>query len=326
MKILSKTILLASMTLAVAPAAVAQVKKGPTEAKTKVTFPSGRAALRIPIEVDNNIIILSASVNGKPPIRLIFDTGASHTVINADRADQLGIKGSERVSGTATGGAIEGTMATGVKIAIAGVEVSNQPVGLISMPRVPGFDFDGVIGFDFIRAFVVQIDYVNKVMDLYDARSYRYRGKGILIPLSLKGRRTPLMSASFIFGNGPSSRAKLELDTGADNAFLLYYPFVEKHSLLKTSKDLAANAGRGAGGETERLIGQAKQVTFGPLAFNNVPVLFSLQKEGLEEGGSVDGIIGGEVLRRFKVIIDYSRSRMILEANKDINDPFDIEG
>lgn len=291
-------------------------KKNP--AQPKVTYASGRA-VRIPVEIDNNIILMNVSLNGRPPVRLIFDTGASHTVINADRAEAFGIKGSVKMTGNATGGRIEGTMAMGVKIGVQGVEVANQPVGIIAMPRVPGFDFDGVIGFDFINQFVVEIDYLNKVMDLHDPVVYQYRGKGTALPLLLKGRRTPLMNTSFVFASGKRVMARLELDTGADNAFRLNYPFVEKHRLL--SKGLAGNTGRGGGGEVERVLGQAIRAVLGPFEFREVPVLFSLQKEGLEEGGSVDGIIGGELLRRFKLIIDYSRRRVILEPNKNLKEP-----
>jgi len=290
----------------------------------KATFATGRSSLAIPIEINNNLILIETRLNGKRPIKLIFDTGASATVINADLSDELGIKGAEKIDGTATGGDIEGMMAKGVKIAVKGVEVSDQPVGLLTLPRIPGFDFDGAIGFDFIDQFVVEIDYVKKVMNLYDPPSYRYRGRGTVLPLRLKGRQTPLIDAAFLFPRKPRVVARLELDTGADNAFLLYSPFFEKHRLLATSKNTATTPGRGAGGETERIINRATRVSVSPFTFRDVPVLFSLQKEGLDEG--TDGLLGGEVLRRFKVIIDYHRSRMILEPNKGLKDPIEIEG
>jgi len=36
-------------------------------------------------------------------------------------------------------------------------------------------------------------------------------------------------------------------------------------------------------------------------------------------------VVGGEIFRRFKMIIDYSRKRMILEPNQSFNDAFEIE-
>ncbi len=293
-------------------------------AQPKATFATGHSSLAIPIEVNNNLILIETRLNGKRPIKLIFDTGASATVINSDLSDELGIKGTEKMDGTATGGNIQGMMAKGVKIAVKGVEVSDQPVGLLALPRIPGFDFDGAIGFDFINQFVVEIDYLNKTMNLYDPASYRYRGKGTAVPLDLKGRQTPLIDTSFLFPAHSRVTGKLELDTGADNALLLYSPFFEKYNLLKAGKNTEKTPGRGAGGETERVVQNATQVSFGGFVFTNVPVLFSLQKEGLESG--IDGIVGGEVLRRFKLIIDYSRKTLILERNKSFKDKFEIDG
>lgn len=322
---LRKTILVTTLIfLALGFPVANRSQKTPPQPKVMVTFASGNSALRIPIEINNNLILIEASLNGKRPLKLIFDTGASATGFNADLEDELGIKGTEKFSGTATGGPIEVTVARGIRIAVKGVEVSEQPVGILALPRIPGFHFDGVMGFDFISEFVVEIDYLNKVMSLYDPKSYRYRGKGTIVPFRIKGRQTPLMDVSFLFRQGRRATATLELDTGADSAFVLNNPFVEKHRLLKTSKNIETSAGRGAGGETERILGEATRVSVGPFVFNKVPVFFSLQKEGVDT--DFDGVVGGEVLRRFKVIIDYSRSRIILEPNKDLKGPFEVDG
>jgi hypothetical protein len=80
---------------------------------------------------------LSVRVNNRPPVKLIFDTAASHTVINADRAAALGVTGSRSFSGGATGGAIKGKMATNVTLAVEGAEVRNQPVAILDLPRQP---------------------------------------------------------------------------------------------------------------------------------------------------------------------------------------------
>jgi len=42
-----------------------------------------------------------------------------------------------------------------------------------------------------------------------------------------------------------------------------------------------------------------------------------------DEEGDNDGPIGNEILRRFKVTIDYSRQRMMLEPNAHFSDPFE---
>ena len=63
----------------------------------------------------------------------------------------------------------------------------------------------------------------------------------------------------------------------------------------------------------------------GRFVIDNPPVGLSLDTEGSGASEENDGLIGGEVFRRFKVILDYSRKRMILEPNKSFNDPYNVE-
>lgn len=52
---------------------------------------------------------------------------------------------------------------------------------------------------------------------------------------------------------------------------------------------------------------------------------FSTATKGSTSTTSYDGVIGTEILRRFKVIFDYSRSRVILEPGAALGDPFDVD-
>jgi hypothetical protein len=79
------------------------------------------------------------------------------------------------------------------------------------------------------------------------------------------------------------------------------------------------------GGEQKLLVGRVKAVRLGRFILNNPTVALSLDTEGSGASAEIDGLIGGEVFRRFKVILDYSRKQMILEPNKNLNDPYDIE-
>src|SRR5829696_8088921 len=95
-------------------------------------FTPGNSALNIPLEIDNNIILMKVSVNNSKPMRFIFDTGASHTILHSRRGAELGLKPEEQIDGTATGGPIEGSLTSGVSLKVTGAEVSNQQIGLIA--------------------------------------------------------------------------------------------------------------------------------------------------------------------------------------------------
>ena len=309
-----------------------QLRKGASGRKAQkrvptVRFSSGKSALNIPLEIDNNIILMRVSVNNSKPLKFIFDTGASHSVINSQRAAELGLKTQGRFSGNATGGTIQGSTIKGVSLSVPGAKVSNQLIASLRFNAPPGFEFDGIIGYDFINQFVVEIDYQNKIMNLYNPRTYAYSGKGEVIPLLLDGRRTPIALTKIILeGRGAPIEAKLELDTGADGTLVINSPFVEKQKLLAAIPKTTQGGGVGAGdGEQKRLIGRVKAVQLGRLVFDNPPVALSQDTEEAGTSEDNDGTIGGELFRRFKVILDYSRKRMILEPNKSFNDPYGIE-
>ena len=297
----------------------------PEQTASDARFTTGRSALNIPLEIDNNIILMQVSVNGSRPLKFIFDTGASHSVISSQRAAELGLKSEGEFGGVATGGAIKGSYTTGVSLKVPGAEVSNQLIAIIPFPDIPGFELDGTIGYDFINEFVIEIDYQKKIMNLYDPRTYSYRGRGEVIPLLLAGRRTPLAHVTIILPTGTPVKAALEIDTGADRAFILNSPFVKKHGLLSAFGNTTPSGGFGAGGEQKIVVGRAKAARLERFVFTNPTVGLILDAEGAGASEENDGVIGGEIFRRFKVIIDYSRRRMILEPNKDLNDPYPVE-
>lgn len=297
----------------------------PQQAVPTVRFDSGNSALKIPLDIDNSIIRLEVRVNHSKPLKFIFDTGASFSVISSQRATELGLKSRGEAQGNATGGRIKGSYTKGVSLGVQGAEVFHQLIASIPISPPPGFEFDGVIGQNFIEQFVVEIDYENKLMNLYDPRTYTYSGKGEVIPLLLAAGKTPLVNTKIILEGRPPVEAKLEVDTGADGTLVINSPLVKREKLVEAVLKTGQSNNNGAGGEQRILVGRVKAVQLGRLVFNNPPVGLSQDTEGSGASEENDGLIGGELFRRFKVILDYSRKRMILEPNKSFNDPYNVE-
>jgi len=297
----------------------------PVAAAKSARFDSGNSSLRIPLEVDNNIILLRVSVNGSKPLRFIFDTGASFSVISSKRAAEMGLRSQGQARGNATGGRVEGSAIEGVELKVQGARVSNLTIAALRFPLPPGFEFDGVVGCDFIRQFVVEINYLKKTMNLYNPITYRYSGRGEAIPLILIERKTPLAVTKIVLARR-SIEAKLELDTGADNTFVLNTPFVKKENLIEAIQKTSQGTRNGAGGEQKVIVGQVRAVRLGRFTLRNPPVALSLDTEGAGASEENDGTIGGEIFRRFNVIFDLSRKRMILEPNKNFNNAYNSEG
>ena len=287
-----------------------------------VKFSSGSSSLKIPLELDGNIILMRVSVNKSRPLKFIFDTGASISVVSPEIASELGLKSQGEVKGNATGGSITASLIEKVAFDVQGVEVSNQLIAAISFGATPCFPFDGIIGFDFINQFVVELDYKNKLMNLHDPRSFQYVGDGKRVELVLEDR-TPLVETQVILANLAPVIARLQVDTGGDGTVRLNSPFVAKHKLLSGRLKTIPDRGVGVGGEEARVLGRAKSLKVGQWVFANPIISFSSATEGSGKDEN-DGIVGGEILRRFKVILNYSRKEMILEPNQRINEPYDV--
>jgi hypothetical protein len=69
-------------------------------------------------------------------------------------------------------------------------------------------------------------------------------------------------------------------------------------------------------GSSSAVEGVVESLRLGRARVENVSTYFSLAKEGMLASEEFAGNIGNDVLRRFKVVFDYSRRLMILESNR----------
>jgi C-terminal processing protease CtpA/Prc len=79
------------------------------------------------------------------------------------------------------------------------------------------------------------------------------------------------------------------------------------------------------GGEVKLLVGRLPQLQLGRFTINDPVVHFAQDRKGAFASSEFSGVIGGELLRRFKVIFDYAHKRMILEPNGDLAAPFEYD-
>ena len=131
------------------------------------------ASVALPFELVNRHVMLPVSVNGGAPLSFIFDTGDRVAILDLDRARTLGLTlGREvRIGGVGSSPAA-GNMLGGTTFTIPGLPRFSQPVVLALplarlAPRL-GHDLDGILGADFIKEFVVEIDYAARVLRLHD--------------------------------------------------------------------------------------------------------------------------------------------------------------
>jgi len=188
-----------------------------------------------------------------------------------------------------------------------------------------GRNVDGTLGVDFFHRYVVEIDYAAKQLSIYDPASFTYAGNGIAIPLRiLNGGTLAEFDAKIVAVASQSAiDARLAVDSGTYSALRLFRPFVEKHGLIGDGRNQVASVGFGAGGEFRQVTGRVESVEIGGVKLSNPVADFSTDTKGVTATSNYDGTIGGDILRRFTVTLDYSRGQMMLEPNGDLSKPFD---
>ncbi len=216
----------------------------------------------IPFELSNRHIILKVQVNNSRPLNFIFDTGDKYAIIDLDRARELGLKlGNPVRMGGAGAETPTGYVVQDSNFILPGFAGFTQPVHLaLPIKRLSaklGRDFDGIIGHDFIKKFVVEIDYQARHLRLHDKDKFSYAGKGESIPVKINGAGHPIVEAAVVPVGGNPISGKFVIDVGSGLALALHTPTVNEHKLLgpnfKTIKALGAG---GAGGRVTGELGR----------------------------------------------------------------------
>ena len=302
------------------PSAARRAEFAPTAAEAPVT---------IPFELVVRHIMLKVRINNSRSLSFVFDTGDKVCVVDTEVAKELGLKteGQLRV-----GGAGADTLpASYVKEAtwtLPGLEGFSQPVGLTfplgRMAARFGHDFDGIIGSDFIRQFVIEVDYQNRVLRLYDKQQFSYSGVGESIPIQLNQQGYPIIEGEVTPLTGEPIKGKFVLDLGSGGSLVLMSPVVADHNLLANgAKTIKALGVGGAGGQSTGQIGRVKSLQLGHFAIANPFTLFSQDKAGAMATHALVGNIGQMIAGKFRVFLDYGRNRIILEPNSTFADAMD---
>jgi predicted aspartyl protease len=285
-------------------------------------FASGQSALKIPFELSNNLVLLQGQVNDSQPLWFIFDTGANSSIIDAQLAKRLKLQAKGRARGSASGGAVEAELIPGNSLSVPGVRIFNQTLAALPIEGIfplLGKPIAGIIGYDFIRQFVVEVDYAAKVINLYDPASYKYSGAGDSVPVQFINKK-PFVNVRIKLEGRDAVEGTFMIDTGASEAMTVNSPFVRAHRLLKSlTKIRRANLG-GLGGAARSITARAEHVQLGRFVISKPLVSFSQAAKGSDALANYAGTLGGEVFRRFTVIIDYSRRTIIFEPNAHLSE------
>ncbi len=285
---------------------------------------------KVPFDLFEGNILIQFRVNNSQPAWFIFDTGANINLVNEPLFQSLGLGGGREVNLTGGGGgAVSGSFNEGVTVSLPGVEAYNQATASAPLGPLPSYfgrDVEGIIGTPFIRNFVVEIDYARRVLTFYDPKVYNLSGERDAIELENRNGY-PFMKVALSVTGRDLVNDYFMVDTGSIRALQINKPFADAHRIpeaLPKANTAEGVGGAGIAGSTRFVDARINSLRLGRYAIRRPVVSVSQDAEGFGASGDA-GVIGGEILRRFTVTLDYRSKRILLKPNAQFTEPYEVD-
>jgi predicted aspartyl protease len=287
----------------------------------------GHEAPSIPIQIENNLVLVDVGINGLRPAAFILDTAAGASVL--DRADlpKFQLRSTGQTEATTGGGSVAAGNVANVTFDINGIKLTADAlaVHLDNLEGGLGHSLDGILGYDVFKAYVVEIDYIQKTIRLNEPATYRYGGREQPLAISIE-EQIPFIRLPFENKDGKAVQGKVEFDIGQTSGLLLIKTFVDENQLIPAlQQNVQITTGAILADKVSAYVTRIPALRLGETVMKDIVTTVSLTAENAGVEGDTVGLLGAEVLRRFKVIVDYSRSQVFLEPNRNINDPFEFD-
>nr|WP_277881429.1 aspartyl protease family protein [Hymenobacter cyanobacteriorum] len=286
----------------------------------------------IPVQVQRNLLVISAYINGRGPYNFLLDTGVAMSILTSNTlADSLGLRHGEQLRIVGAGGGDTGLLAyqaDSVRISMPGVVASRMSWvvladNLLDLSGFVGTRIHGIIGSELFRSFVVTLLVEEGRIELTNPAAYRApRGRRwTSLPLSLE-RNKAYITTPVQLNDTLTMPLKLVLDTGASHALSLELD--SNPHLVGPAQRLPTDLGRGLSGIVRGYLGRVPKLRLGRYELRSVLTSYP-------EAGDVhrridvprNGNVGYELLKRFTTVIDYPHQRLLLRPNMRFRDAFE---
>lgn len=287
--------------------------------------PQAKLLARIPFtQISGGIVIIKAQLDDfVDSLNFVLDTGSGGISLDSLTANYLSLKftkSDKTIRGIAGIKMVEFTNDHTLKF--VGLQVPHLDFHINDydlLTSVYGIRIDGIIGYSFLRRYIVRIDYDNLIMEVYSPGTYKYPKGGYLLKPNFS--TLPLQTATI--NDSRSITSRFIFDTGAGLSFLLSKDFVDDSTVFKKGRKFYPTQAEGLGGKRLMNMAIGNEVKIGPYKFKKVPVHIFEDDYNVTSYPLLGGIIGNDILRRFNVVINYPEQSIHLRPNSHFNETFD---
>ncbi|MCI9845912.1 PDZ domain-containing protein [Flavobacterium pectinovorum] len=282
----------------------------------------------IPFKLINNLVFIPIKVNGVE-LNFLLDSGVDETILfSMEDKKEVSFKNVQKIKlrGLGSEEEIEGLKSTNNILETHGLKSINHLVYIIldqsfNLSSHIGIPVNGIIGYKFFKNNVVEINYQKKRIFVHQNNELvrkKIDKKFTILPITIERSKPYVMATALV--EDENIPAKLLVDIGNSDSFWVF----ENDKIKLPKKNFPDFLGKGFSGDIEGHRAKVSKFSLADFEFKNPIVSFpdSISIKNVKMVANRVGSVGGEVLKRFTIVMDYADKKMYLKKNNKFNEPF----
>ncbi len=275
---------------------------------------SAQPTVKCGFELQGNVVFVKGKIGNSQALDLVLDSGSARTSFDESLAVSLNYDLSLKALSATPRGDQELSVLRDLEIQLCGKQVTEPLVTVYPLEfltKAVKRRVDGIIGIELFRKFVVAIDYPARTLEIAEPDGFTYSGPGESVAVTYN-RRLPIVAGSVTPFGGEPIPIKLMVDSGGSALNADFSRgFGERTGLIagmREARDSQVTIFRG-GVSSKR--GRVQALRIGKLSIDGPEV--QVIDYQTTDPKVMDGTLGSEFLKQFKVIFDLPHDRIILE-------------
>ncbi|MBP1222824.1 PDZ domain-containing protein [Flavobacterium sp. 1355] len=297
-------------------------------AQSDFLIESGHSKVTIPFKLINNLIFIPIKVNGVE-LNFLLDSGVEETILfSMEDKQEVSFNNVEKIKlrGLGSEEEIEGLKSTNNVLTSHGLKSQNHLLYIIldqtfNLSSHIGIPVNGIIGYKFFKNNIVEINYQRKKITIHSNNEEvrKKLGKKFKsIPITIEKSKPYIEAVAVV--DSQNIPAKLLIDIGNSDSFWVF----ENNKIKLPKKNFPDFLGKGFSGDIEGHRAKIEKFSLADFSFKNPIVSFpdssSIKNVRMVPGRI--GSVGGEILKRFTVVLDYAGRNLYLKKNSKFFEPF----
>lgn len=295
-------------------------------------LPQGESFQKVKFKLVNNLIVFPVAVNGVE-LTFLLDSGVSKPILfNLSDQDSIPINNVSEIIIKGLGGSepIKALSSTNNTFRIGNAENSGQLLYVVMdrelnlSPKL-GLPVHGIIGYDLFRDFVVEINYTSQYLKLHKPDTYQIKKDKRTKTVALRiVDNKAYVKAQVFLENKQRIPVKLLVDSGSSDAIWLFEN--EEKGLGVPKKNFYEFLGQGLGGSIYGKRTRLAGVGLAGFRMKDAKAAFPDKHyfKAITSLGDRNGSLGGELLKRFTLVFNYTKGTLSLRKNRFFKNPFNF--